>query len=239
MMRVMFLRLSSLLLSLAMISGCSGKQMAPYIENHAAYRQRVFVIDHGMHTGLVLESRDILPGLGLQDSFYGGYRFVEIGRGDAGFYQQADPGWATTLSALFLVTPAVLHMRAYNYEPHRRYPLSRTIEVRLADEGMKSLLDAVAASFFLENGRAVELAEGANERSRFFRAKGSYHLFYTCNNWTADMIERGGYPISHRWAFYADTVMVQLEAVQSALGLPCDAASVTPCEVALGHGERR
>ncbi len=212
------------------LSACANKNLQPYLENYSGYQNLVYVIDHGIHTGIVIETKHILQMLGLQESLYKKYRFVEIGRGDAGFYQDEEENSSTALSALFLSTPAVLHLRGYNNPPYKRYPLSRTLEVRLSGQALQNLAEAVAGSFVLNHGKAVEVAKGKDERSRFFKADGTYHLFYTCNNWTAEMIQLADYPISHRWAFFADSVMSQIEAVQGRLGLACRGTGGYRCQ---------
>lgn len=218
------------LILLGLLPACASRNLQVYVELYPDYQERVYVIDHGLHTGLVMESGDLLPALGLQDSIYGKYRFVEIGRGDAGFYQDDEEKLSTALAALFVSTPAVMHLRGYNNPPYKRYPMSRTLEVRLSRLALNKLLDAVVTSFVRENGRAVKVAEGKDERSNFFAALGSYHLFYTCNNWTAEMIELADYPVKHRWAFFADSVMKQIESVQRQLGLACRDVAGYQCE---------
>ncbi|MCP3688305.1 MAG: DUF2459 domain-containing protein, partial [Gammaproteobacteria bacterium] len=131
--------------------------------------------------------------------------------------------------ALFLSTPAVLHLRAYNYPPYKRYPLSHTLQIRLSSSALHKLMAAVTASFAFENNQAIELNEGSDKNSRFFQASGTYHLFYSCNNWTADMIEQADYPINHRWAFFSDSVMQRIEEVQQELGLQCGGNGVYRC----------
>ena len=217
----MLLRVSLALFLFLTISGCANKQLESYIQDFEKYTDKVYVIDHGIHTALVVETRDIVDRLGLQDSFYSRFRFVEIGRGDAGFYQEEEPQFSTTLKALFFSTPAVLHLRAYNSPPNRRYPLSYTLEVRLSKRALEKLMDVIASSFVFNNLKAIELAKGSDEYSRFYQARGSYHMFYTCNNWTADMIQQADYPIGHRWAFFAGSVMRQIEAVHKHLGIDC------------------
>ncbi|MCP4187675.1 MAG: DUF2459 domain-containing protein [Gammaproteobacteria bacterium] len=219
-----------LLLSVSfIIAGCANKSLEPYLENYADFAESVYVIDHGRHTALVVKSEDIIERIGLADTFYNSFRFIEIGRGDAGFYREIEPQISTTLKALFLSTPAVLHLRAYNYPPYKRYPLSHTLKIRLSRTALDKLMTAVTASFELENKQAIELSEGSDKNSRFFQASGTYHLFYSCNNWTADMIEQADYPISHRWAFFAGSVMRQVEAVQHELGLQCGGDGVYRC----------
>ena len=194
------------------------------------YDERVYVIDHGLHTGLVIETRFVLESLGLEDSVYRDYRFVEFGRGDAGFYQEEQPAFSTTLAALFVSTPAVIHIRGYNNPPDRRYPLSQTLEVRLSKPALEKLINAVVQSFALsDEGKAIEVGKGVDARSNFFQANGTYHMFYTCNNWTAEMVELADYPINHRWAFFAGSVMRQIEAVQRRLGLSCGTTTSYQC----------
>jgi uncharacterized protein (TIGR02117 family) len=210
-----------LLLLLLAVSACANRNLQLYLQQYDSYPHAVYVIDHGIHTAIVMQSMQVLPAIGLQDSIYRKYRYVEIGRGDAGFYQEKEEKLSTALAAIFLSTPAVLHLRGYNSPPYRRYPQSRTLEVRLSRIALQKLVDALADSFAMENGVAIEVGEGVDERSRFFKALGNYHLFYTCNNWTAEMIELADYPLNHRWAFFAGSVMKQIESVQRQLGLSC------------------
>ncbi len=211
---LMLIRATLLCVVFLLLPACANKNLQVYLDNYERFEHRIYVIDHGIHTGLVIKTEDILPMLGLQSSFYRSYRFVEIGRGDAGFYQDEEEKLSTALSAMFLSTPAVLHLRGYNSPPYKRYPMSKTLEVRLSAIALQKLLEAVAGSFVMPEGKAIEVAKGIDERSRFFGANGNYHLFYTCNNWTAEMVERADYPIGHRWAFFASSVMRQIEAVQ-------------------------
>jgi len=212
-------------------AGCANKQLEPYLESYDQYQEKVYVIDHGRHTGLVVETKDLAEKIDLQGTVYKRYRYIELGRGDAGFYQDEDESISTTLMALFLSTPAVLHIRGYNNPPGIRYPLSQTLEVRLSRSALNKLLTAVVSSFVLDNQRAVKVGPGKNEYSGFYKAKGSYHMFYTCNNWTADMVQQADYPISHRWAFFAGSVMRQIESVQRHLGVDCQSDTTLNCRV--------
>jgi uncharacterized protein (TIGR02117 family) len=197
-----------------MLSACAGKRLENYAEQIGSYDQLAYVIDHGIHTAVVVDARLLSAKLGLSDTLFGQFRYVEIGRGDAGFYQAVEETVSVTLKALFLSTPAVLHLSAYNELPIHKFPLSQTIGIKLSKSAMEKLLDAIVSDFSLEKGKAIEVAPGRDGDSRFFQSNGSYHLFYTCNNWTADVIEQAGYPINHRWSFFSDSVMDQLDEVQ-------------------------
>jgi uncharacterized protein (TIGR02117 family) len=207
-------RVLSVVSLILLLAGCDGKRLYNYAEQIDRYDQLAYIIDHGMHTAVVVDAMSLSARLGLTDTLFGQFKFIEIGRGDAGFYQVEEETLAVTLKALFLPTPAVLHLSAYNNLPAKKFPLSNTVEIKLSQSAMKKLLDAIVSDFSLDQGRAIELAPGRDKYSRFFQSKGNYHLFYTCNNWTADVIEQADYPINHRWSFFSDSVMDQLDDVQ-------------------------
>ncbi len=222
-------RFCLIFLLLVFAAGCTNKQLEPYLESYHQYQQQVFVIDHGRHTALVVKTRDLAEKIDLQETVYNRFRYIEIGRGDAGFYQDEDESISTTLMALFFSTPAVFHLRGYNNPPNIRYPQSHTLEVRLSRIALDKLMAAVASGFALNDRRAIKVGPGRNEYSGFYKAKGSYHMFYTCNNWTAEMMQQADYPISHRWAFFAGSVMRQIESVQRHLGLDCQPGTTLSC----------
>jgi uncharacterized protein (TIGR02117 family) len=207
-----------------MLSACAGKHLNNYVEQIDSYDQIAYVIDHGIHTAVVVDAKPLAAKLGLSNTLFGRFKFIEIGRGDAGFYQAEEEAFLVTLKALFLSTPAVLHLSAYNKLPAKKFPLSKTVDIKLSQSALEKLLDAIVSDFSLDQGRAIELASGRDKDSRFFQSKGSYHLFYTCNNWTADMIEQADYPIKHRWSFFSSSVMKQLDQVQQRLNQPPNGA---------------
>jgi uncharacterized protein (TIGR02117 family) len=207
-------RLLSVVYLVFLLAGCAGKRLDHYVEQIDSYDQYVYVIDHGIHTAVVVDAKALAAKLGLSSTLFGRFKYIEVGRGDAGFYQAKEETASVTLKALFLSTPAVLHLSAYNKLPAVKFPLSKTIGIKLSKSAMDKLLNAIASDFSLDQGRAIELALGRDENSRFFQSKGRYHLFYTCNNWTADVIEQADYPINHRWSFFSDSVMDQLDSVQ-------------------------
>ena len=218
-------RLISIVSLIYLLSACSGQRLDNYVESIDSYQQVAYVVDHGIHTAVVVDGKLLAARLGLSDTFFGRFQFIEIGRGDAGYYQAGEETLAVTLKALFLSTPAVLHLTATNLTPAKKFPLSKTVEIRLSKQAMIKLLDAIASDFSLNNGQAIELAKGRDKYSRFFQSKGSYHLFYTCNNWTADVLEKADYPIRHRWSFFSSSVMNQLNQVQHRLNPPSNATS--------------
>jgi len=56
-----------------------------------------------------------------------------------------------------------------------------------------ALVDAIRESFVGGAGQPI-LIEGAGygPRDRFYEAHGTYHMFFTCNDWTRDMLDAAG-----------------------------------------------
>ena len=195
-------------------TSCANRQLGDYVENYASFERTVYVVNHGIHTAIVVDAKPLVARLGLTNTLFNNYKYIEVGRGDAGYYQAKESVFMVTLKALFLSTPAVLHLNVFNSTPDKYFPESESIEIKLSKLSMERLYDNLARNFSLNKGVAIELAIGRNERSRFFKANGQYHMFYTCNNWTAEMMRKSDFPIRYQLSFFADSVMKQLNRVQ-------------------------
>jgi hypothetical protein len=61
------------------------------------------------------------------------------------------------------------------------------------------MLDFIADSFQRRpDGALIPQGPGLYGFSRFYRAKGSFHLFNTCNTWAARAVAATGLPVSTR-----------------------------------------
>ena len=73
-----------------------------------------------------------------------------------------------------------------------RRRLREWVLVALAQGGFRHLVHAIAGDFKrLEGGRAEPISRGLYRDSNFYDARGTFHLFNTCNTWTARMLRAG------------------------------------------------
>lgn len=120
---------------------------------------------------------------------------VVIGWGDHDFYIETptdeDFSLATTLKAIFLPTSTVVHVKYYSYVPE---PSARCVRLRLREDEYRELIHHILESFELDDQGKPLMIEGASygPRDVFYRAKGTYHLFNTCNNWANRGLKRAG-----------------------------------------------
>lgn len=198
-----------LVLMLLLVSGCSGlPSLVEPGESHTPPEQKIYVVSHGWHTGLVIPAAALnLRVAGLAERF-GTPAFYEIGWGDKGFYQAQEITTGLTLQAMFWSSGAVLHVVAVPDSPYLSFPYSEVMATCVSSAELASLLTFLANSFEQdEDGRILPLTAGIYGEAQFYAGVGRYHLLNTCNTWTAKGLSRAGQPVSPRFTLTAGGVM--------------------------------
>lgn len=189
----------------------------------AADRVVIFVRSNDIHTDLVLpvnepdmncDWRTVFPAEHFQDDVRGA-KYVAIGWGDKGFFMDT-PQWkdlkvSTLINALFLPSESVLHV---DFPPAVAED-AWTREVHLSRAQYQTLIDHVRATIKTDGADTEPLSAGDftyGRRDHFFRARGSYHLFNTCNQWTGRGLKRAGVPTG-LWTPLKEQVMGPLPPV--------------------------
>ena len=173
----------------------------------------VHVVSHGWHSGIVVD-RAFADASGLlpEAADFPDARFLEFGWGDRDFYMATEESPWLALKAALAPTPAVMHVAALARPP---VPSASVAVVRLpmSEPALRQLIGAVSASFDRpEGGPAAPLGPGLQADSRFYPATGQFHLFETCNTWTARMLSEAGVPISAAGVVTAPALMRRVRA---------------------------
>lgn len=175
----------------------------------------VAVINIGWHTGIALRVADIDPVRMPESQAFAGLVWIEFGWGDRDFYQDPDPDLSDYFSAVFLNTPAVMHLVGLPVDPGDYFPTSEVVLFRATDAEHALLQEFIAGSFKRpEGGRAPAIGRGLYPASLFYDATGSFSLTNTCNSWVARGLAAAGLIESADGIVTADSVMT---AVRSAL----------------------
>jgi uncharacterized protein (TIGR02117 family) len=173
---------------------------------------RVWLIDNGVHTDLVLPAdalgidwRRIARPTDLADPRYGGWGWVAIGWGDRRFYLET-PEWqdvrpATVLAAAVGSEHTVLHV-AYSPEPRAG---AHPHAVTLRPEEYRRLAGFVRGSFRIEQGR-LRHWHGYDAFDAFYDARGHYSAIRTCNAWVGAALRAAGVRVGW-WTPFPVTVM--------------------------------
>ena len=195
---------------LIVAAGCLGPVASLYPPRPGDPSTPVWVVDHGWHTGLVVERAAIPQGLWPEQEDLPPAPYLEVGWGDAAFYRAEQPGVGLAVRAALGSAGSVLHVVALPEPPERVFAGREVVEIRLSPPGVRALAQFVDESFARgERGRAPQLGPGLYGISAFYPARGRYHLLNTCNTWIADALRSAGVPITPAYAMTAGNLMWQ------------------------------
>jgi uncharacterized protein (TIGR02117 family) len=202
---------SLIIFSIALLSGCTEPVSAFYPPDpNETDNKTVYIVNHGLHTGIVLPKKDAAPYMHSFDDFKSA-RYLEIGWGDETYYQAEKETLWMGIRALFWPTDSVLHVAALQTDPVAYFPNNEVVQLKLSKTGFIRLVEFIDNSFALnEKRQIIKLGSGNYGTSRFYRAKGTFHLFNNCNTWSARAIRSSGFPISSFYVFTGGNVMSQL-----------------------------
>jgi len=171
----------------------------------------IFVTSNGWHSSIVLERGAVPPGRIPEAADYPEARFLEFGWGDAVYYPAERETLGMTLRAALLPTAAVVHVVGLKVHPAERYPKAEVVSLSIEAAGLGRLVDFIDASF--ERGgreRAFATGPGLYPASRFYPARGKFHLFNTCNTWSARALAYAGFGVDESGTKTAEELMRQV-----------------------------
>jgi uncharacterized protein (TIGR02117 family) len=188
------MKIFTLIISLIVLA-CSSK---PYviktpIESISGEETKIYLLNHGWHTGIVIPADDIQQKLPELKDRYGTAAYIEFGWGDEEYYQAKEITSGLTLKALFWPTSAVVHTAAKNDSFYTYFPAGNILAIDLNRNGYASILQYISNSFYKDKqDKIIELNPGIYGNSQFYKGIGVYYLINTCNRWTAKALKSGG-----------------------------------------------
>jgi uncharacterized protein (TIGR02117 family) len=191
--------LNGLALIIVFIPGCTAHEVSPRSDPGEAPRKVFQVVKHGWHVGIVVDQDEMASRVPLLGENFSLAEHLEIGWGDARFYQAAEPSAGLALRAALWPTASVMHIVGFSGDPANYFATSEVVNICVSRSEYRQMLDFILDSFERNpDGKVIPLGPGLYGNSRFYRAKGSFHLFNTCNTWTARALAAAGLPVSAR-----------------------------------------
>jgi uncharacterized protein (TIGR02117 family) len=175
------------------------------------------VVSNGWHTGIVLRRAAIPPGAIPEVEDFPGAAYLEFGWGDAEFYPAKDYTVGLALRAALFPSAALMHVAGLAAHPGIVFPGNETLELELSAPEFSKLVEFISGSFMRINAatRAFAIAPGLYSFSKFYPAKGKFHLLNTCNHWTARALAAAGLDVDPSWTLRAEGVMAQLRDLRA------------------------
>ena len=174
----------------AVLCGCAGTRARNVVTQPE--RSTVYVVHHGtLHTGLTIRRSDIPRGHWPASADFAGSKYIEVGWGDDdGYRKPLTSGIA--MKALMGDPQTVLFAEGFGQSIRRKYRDRKftVLAIDLSDTGMTQLCDHIQQTYALDkNAQPIRLSDG------WYRARGTYSAFNTCNTWIARGLRKAGYPI--------------------------------------------
>lgn len=199
----------------AALALCSGSRVVRAQAVPESDCATIYVIDHGWHTAIVMPARDFEPKGFFRETTFNDRRWLELGWGDATYYETPGAGVWLGLRALFTPTDTVMQVIGFDEPAAKTFPGLEIVKLRVSPSGYRTIIEYIKGSFARDtDGRPVLSMHGRDGRSSFYKAPGVYHVFRTCNTWLAEVLIKGGLPLDPHDAVRAGDIMAQLRALR-------------------------
>ena len=173
----------SLVLSLITIDRKNGNQIT---------EKSIYLNTNGVHLDIIIPINNLdsllIHGLKKVQSD----KYLSFGWGDENFYINT-PTWGdltfkNAFKAMFLKSPTLMHVTRYR----SKHP--DWIEIKISEEELNKLNSFIQNTFKTNaNGMKVILEDqGYTPTDDFYRAKGNYSCFKTCNSWVNTGFKKSG-----------------------------------------------
>jgi len=201
-----------ILLVVLLAIACARPIAELHLRGEGEKARSVFVVNHGWHSAIVIKKADISGGFLPEARDFPDADYLEIGWGDWDYYQAPDPGLGLALKAAFWSSRSVLHVAGFEGGVENYFGGSETVEIVLSDEAFRLLIQFISGTFSRPDAAApVETRPGLYPNSRFYSARGRFHLFRTCNTWVAEALRSAGLPINPTYAVTAGNLSYQVK----------------------------
>jgi uncharacterized protein (TIGR02117 family) len=168
----------------------------------------IHLVARDWHTGFVMPAKEICKLLPELRQRFGDVAFLEFGWGDRCYYQRESSSLMAKLLAVLIPSASTLQVVAITDSPQKFYRAEPIEALLLEDSGFEALVQFIANSFAInQQAGLIMQCYGRTGDSQFYQARGLYHLFNTCNTWSAIGLSKAGVKIKPRFIFTAESIM--------------------------------
>lgn len=152
------------------------------IENQVADKS-IYLSTNGVHLDIVIPKENLDSMLLLGVKHDGNDHYLSFGWGDENFYLNT-PTWGdltfnNAFRAVFLKGTTLMHITRYKGKS------TDWVEIKISESELEKLNAYLQHTFKIQaNGMKIILEnQGYSSRDDFYKAKGSFSCFKTCNSW--------------------------------------------------------
>ncbi len=156
----------------------------------------IYLVKIRWHTGIIFKNDQVDTTVWQLINDFKEYDYVDVGWGDVAFYQA--PGFDLDLAvkALFTKTNSTLRVSGFNRSINSYLQTTDYAErLILTDDEYKRLCEYIQSAYSLNENMPVILSKHFGGAVKFYKAKGYYDVFNTCNTWIAKGLNAAGIKI--------------------------------------------
>lgn len=173
---------------------------------------------NGWHANVALPA-DVFDERHPLRTLFPGKQYFLIGWGARDFYTSENAGVLEGLKAIIPPTPPAIHVIAGDRPVEESlWPPQDMVEIAISEKGVRAMGEQMSA--FLSSdvtGAPIVVGEGrVAGASYFLAAKGNFHLFNMCNQWTARLLRDAGVPLNPAFSFTASGLLRAAERTMPA-----------------------
>lgn len=188
------------------LASCAGPVKSLYPPRASEAHQTVYVINHGtLHTGVAVKRSDIPHGIWPASQDYSGSKYLEVGWGDDEGYRKPLTT-AIVFKAMTGSKQTVMLSDGFNaVQTKIDTPKFSVIAVDLSTDGFARLCRHIEQTYAIDQkGEPIRLGKG------WYRARGTYSMFNTCNSWVARGLRKAGCPITPAYCLTPGPLLFQV-----------------------------
>ena len=156
----------------------------------------IHLIKHKWHTGIIIP-KQALGELSFIAEQIGEFPYYEFAWGDRRFYQHPTHNAYLAARALFFPTKSVVHVAGLKTFGNEHVVDARTLPLAVNSNAIEPI--TTSFTFGLKKGEPQPINPGLYGESYFYASPLTYSMFYTCNNWTIDILNSGGLPLEQKF----------------------------------------
>ncbi|MGB3263847.1 MAG: TIGR02117 family protein [Microcoleus sp.] len=158
----------------------------------------LYISNEGIHTEIIVPVKNqyfdwnqFLPLTEIGRDTTSDFKYLSFGWGDRAFMLENPSSGSinlvTGLKALILPTPSTVQVQGYRGLPEN----TETKCVAISGSNYLKMVDYLKNTFQLDaKGNKIKIGYGYGNSSSFYEARDSYYILKTCNDWTAEGLQK-------------------------------------------------
>lgn len=183
--------------------------LIPLLFTNLSAKDTIYVVKEGWHTGIILKTSAVPPGIFPEIKNYDHVSHIDIGWGDEKFYQAESTPVGLAARAILFPTSAVIQVFELKWPVEEFY--AHREQILLDSLEFHALCHFISDSFQRDKEGKIIPSAVYDPTDVYFKAQRKYHLFRTCNTWVALALKEAGLDVRSFLVLTSGQLFRQLE----------------------------